>query len=343
MKNFKGYIYCHTSPNNKQYNGQTRMERPELRWSGKNPYSSNPHFHAAIQKYEWKNFKHEILEVIECDSFEELVQQLNLKEEFYIKGHNSMIPNGYNLRAGGNVVPPTAETIEKIRATNKKYKPTEEARRKQSLAQMGHTVSDETRRKISEKNSGRVFGEEFRQKCSASKMGNTNAKGHTLTETSKQQMLETRKKNGTDKWTDQHRETIKLKQERDELHWSLSDETKAKISAARKGMKFSEEHRKKLSEWQKGKPKPDCGKYERTPQIQWKSFKKRLLSGTYFTNPTSPHKGKYITEEQFMEALNCIKNNTLCDTVPVYFLETISRLVDRLGYPDMEEAQDVTE
>jgi len=44
-------------------------------------------------------------------------------------------------------------------------------------------------------------------------------------------------------------------------HWKLSGITKKRISEARTGMKFSEEHKRKMSEVRKGKPSGTLGKH----------------------------------------------------------------------------------
>lgn len=49
----------------------------------------------AINKYGEENFS--IIQIDEADSSEEL----NVKEQYYIKHYNSMSPNGYNLTSGG--------------------------------------------------------------------------------------------------------------------------------------------------------------------------------------------------------------------------------------------------
>ena len=242
-------------------------------------------------------------------------------------------------------VPHSEETKQKIREANKNYKPTEEARRKQSEAQKGRKQSEETKKKIRDKLKGRTFDEDFRKKCSIAKLGNQNAKGHGLTPEAKEKIRQTKKANGTDKWTEKHYETVKRKQENNELHWTLAEETKQRISEARKGIVFSEEHRKNMSKAQKGIPKPNSGKYERTPEIQWKIYKKKFLHGPYFSDPHSPHKGESITAEQLNYVIHCLSSNSVCDStvVPQHFIDAITRLISRLGPPDMEEAQEVTE
>lgn len=67
----------------------------------------------AIKKYGKQNFKKEIIK--ECFS----IQELNELEFFYIKRYNSIFPNGYNLRSGGNNSLLSEEIKEKISKSRK--------------------------------------------------------------------------------------------------------------------------------------------------------------------------------------------------------------------------------
>ena len=102
-----GYIYCHTSPSNKKYIGQTTCSNPKYRWSGKNSYTSNRYFFAAINKYGWENFSHEILEQHEAESKELLIEKLNEREAFLIAKYNTLAPDGYNILPGGHNASPS--------------------------------------------------------------------------------------------------------------------------------------------------------------------------------------------------------------------------------------------
>lgn len=91
-------IYKHTNKiNNKSYIGQTCQD-PERRWRADGSgYKDSPLFWAAIEKYGWENFSHEILE-------ENLTQdEANIKEQYWIKYYNTYGENsqGYNLTPGG--------------------------------------------------------------------------------------------------------------------------------------------------------------------------------------------------------------------------------------------------
>lgn len=97
-----GLIYMFTSPSGKKYIGQTNKSF-ETRKAGhlskalKNDFKySCPAFHNAIRKYGIENFKEEIL-------FDGINDQDKLDEHEYksIIEHNTISPNGYNLRDGG--------------------------------------------------------------------------------------------------------------------------------------------------------------------------------------------------------------------------------------------------
>ena len=59
------------------------------------------YIHKAIRKYGEENFSINQLEAIECEFREDLLEQLNILEKFYIKEYNTLKPNGYNLTQGG--------------------------------------------------------------------------------------------------------------------------------------------------------------------------------------------------------------------------------------------------
>lgn len=273
-----GYIYCHTSPSNKKYIGQTTSSNPKYRWSGKNSYTSNRYFSAAINKYGWENFSHEILEQHEAESKESLMEKLNEREAFLITKYNTLAPNGYNILPGGHNASPSEETRMLLRKANLGKKLSQETKDKIAEASRNQEWTQERKDNISKALKGRDLGPEFSKKISEALKGNQNAKGHVLSDESKQKARETRKKNGTDRWTDKQHETIRKKREAGELTWKMSDEGRRKISEARKGIIFSEEHRKHISEAQKGKPKPGC-KYKHTKEQAQKAWATRRANG----------------------------------------------------------------
>ena len=144
-------VYRHKNKiNGKIYIGIT-MQEPEKRWGidGCN-YKSSPHFYAAIQKYGWDNFEHEIL-------FTNLTkEEACLKEQELIKKYDSMDRDfGYNSTSGGESFVMNEETKQKISQSmlgNKNG--------------LGHPCSEEKKKKISESQKGRKFTEEHKQKLS---------------------------------------------------------------------------------------------------------------------------------------------------------------------------------
>jgi group I intron endonuclease len=138
--------------NLKSYVGQT-INNLEHRWYYHVKSKNCKALHAAIEKYGKENFLLEIL--LECTSRKEL----DLKETELIKKHNTMSPNGYNLRPGGNTSTHSAETRRKI----------SEKRKGRSVP---HTK--ESKRKISEANKKRVWTQESKNKVSVSMTGKSN-------------------------------------------------------------------------------------------------------------------------------------------------------------------------
>ena len=144
-------VYQHKNKiNNKIYIGITKQV-PEKRWGtdGAN-YKTSPHFYAAIQKYGWDNFEHNIL-------FQNLTkEQACQKEQELIAYYNSMNKDfGYNSTSGGDIFTMNEETKQKISKAMMGNK-----------NNLGHPCSEEKKKKISEAQKGRVFSEEHKQKLS---------------------------------------------------------------------------------------------------------------------------------------------------------------------------------
>ena len=72
----------------KIYIGQSK--HIEMRWQEHCRPSADSIIACAIRKYGKKNFSFEVLE--ECN-----LEELNSREEYYIKLYNSVVPNGYNV------------------------------------------------------------------------------------------------------------------------------------------------------------------------------------------------------------------------------------------------------
>ena len=143
-------VYQHKNKiNGKIYIGIT-MQKPEQRWRYGEGYKSSPHFYAAIQKYGWDNFEHNILfqnltKEEACKKEQELIAKFNsINREF-----------GYNSTSGGEIFVMNEEIKQKISQAmigNKNG--------------LGHPCSEEKKRKISEAQKGRALTEEHKQKLS---------------------------------------------------------------------------------------------------------------------------------------------------------------------------------
>jgi group I intron endonuclease len=109
-----GYIYKITNIlDGKCYIGQTKNDLND-RWKNhKNKNSNCIYLKNAFQKYGVSNFKFQLV----CICFDE---DLNKYEIEYIKKFNSLVPNGYNLKKGGeNGGKHAEETKQKISETIK--------------------------------------------------------------------------------------------------------------------------------------------------------------------------------------------------------------------------------
>lgn len=85
--------------NNKCYIGQTIQKSVNNRWSRhKSDYRKkvNHPLYDSMNKYGIENFSFEIIYTANS------IEELNKLEEQYIKDFNSLVPNGYNLKMGGN-------------------------------------------------------------------------------------------------------------------------------------------------------------------------------------------------------------------------------------------------
>lgn len=94
MKEYK--VYMHTFPNNKKYIGITK-QNIKKRWSNGCHYKNQMVF-KAIEKYGWKNIKHEIL-------FDNLSKEeaCNLEQKLIKKYKSNQKEYGYNHSIGGEI------------------------------------------------------------------------------------------------------------------------------------------------------------------------------------------------------------------------------------------------
>lgn len=170
-----GILYIVTnSINNKRYVGQT-IQTLHSRWTKHYSYKGNNALVSAINKYGKENFH--IKQIAMANSQEEL----DYREEYYIKLFKTLSPNGYNLMsAPGKAGKHSEETKKKIgdaQKGNKNHnfgkKASEETRRKMSKSQTGRIKTPEERLKLSIANSGVVFSEERKANISKALTGKT--------------------------------------------------------------------------------------------------------------------------------------------------------------------------
>ena len=161
-------VYAHINTvNGKMYICQTiRGDNPNRRWDNGNGYRHSPHFYAAIQKYGWDVFQHEIVA-------SNLTQdEANTFERILISTLDTTNPDkGYNVLPGGDNTSLPDVVKDKIRA-----KAIERFQDKTNhpiygrigeLAPMyGKHQTDEAKKRISDANKGRVIPIEFRKKIS---------------------------------------------------------------------------------------------------------------------------------------------------------------------------------
>jgi group I intron endonuclease len=157
------YIYKITNKiDNKIYVGQT-IQDVEARWKDHLKRGSNCRYlKSAINKYGIDNFEFKLI----CITFDNQLDDMEIK---YIEQYNSLVPNGYNLRLGGNSGRHNAETKQKISETLKK-------RYQNGLipprSQLGIPHSEITKKKISESLKGRKMSQESINKRTISRRKN---------------------------------------------------------------------------------------------------------------------------------------------------------------------------
>jgi group I intron endonuclease len=149
-----GYIYKITNKITSQcYVGQT-TQKLEERWrQHKNKKSNCKYLKTALKKYGIENFEFKLI----CICFD---NDLNKFEIEYIKKYDSLIPNGYNLRSGGqNGGKHNEETKIKISCALKNR--TDIIRNR---SQLGKPHTEEIKNKISNSLKGRKKNREVIEK-----------------------------------------------------------------------------------------------------------------------------------------------------------------------------------
>lgn len=147
--------------NNKCYVGQTIREL-NIRVDEHTKKIRCRALNSAIKKYGFNNFKVEILETIEK------LDDLNTREQFWIKELNTLSPNGYNLTSGGDNGRIMSEETKSLLSNFMKGKTGE------SHPSFGHKKNEKFKQERSNYMSNRVILIETRLKMSNAKKGNTN-------------------------------------------------------------------------------------------------------------------------------------------------------------------------
>lgn len=217
-----GYIYETTNLiNGKKYLGKHKSSEfdPEYKGSGTLLWK-------AIIKYGWSNFKTRML----CPCFSE--EELNDEERFIIDYSGAIESDEYyNLAVGGYGggtpgVPKSSEFSIKM-----------------SKIMTGRKLSASTKVKISQ-NNRKIW------------------KGKHLSEETKRKISESRKALNLDLSGENHpfygrHHTPETKAVLSEKNRNVSDEVRAKISAAHKGIPLTDEHKSKIGEAHRGVPLTD--------------------------------------------------------------------------------------
>jgi len=148
-----GYIYKITNKiDNKLYIGQT-INDCEARWRHHISKGSNCRYlSAAIKKYGVDSFEFKLV----CITFDNNLDDMEIN---YIKQYNSLAPNGYNLRLGGNSGKHNIETKRKISDSLKTRYKNEINRAKVAKPQLGKPLSEIIKKKISEVLKGRKLSQ----------------------------------------------------------------------------------------------------------------------------------------------------------------------------------------
>ena len=157
-------VYKLVSPNGKSYIGQTNWL--EKRFSVHRNSKTRTYLSMAIQKYGFDNFTKTILhEGLAID-------ESNYYEAKYIEELNTLFPNGYNLRTGGDNSIPCETTRQRMSVAQKARQPFPEAHRKAiSEKAKGRSVSDTHRENLSKALSGKKKSAEHCLKNGLAKKG----------------------------------------------------------------------------------------------------------------------------------------------------------------------------
>ena len=232
--------------NGKQYVGQT-IQSLDSRWKAHiSKRGTLPGFSKAIKKYGADAFTLRVLDTADT------AEELNLKEQHWVRVLNTIAPAGYNLNEGGDAIRHVGyvspETRAKMRAarlgkslsqaTKNKIRaaltgttqPTEVvAKRTEVIREMWASRRDELSKKISLATTGKVRSDAVRAQMSEAR------KGIPMKESARQKKLGT-------KASPETREKMRLAQ----TGKAKSPESIEKSKLARTGLKRSEETKEKM-------------------------------------------------------------------------------------------------
>jgi group I intron endonuclease len=249
-------IYKHTSPSGKSYIGQTKDY--EKRCAAHKRLSSGCRiFSHAIQHYGWDTFSHEILH----DNL--TIDQANELEALCILQHNTLSPNGYNLRTGGDNETVSDDTRNKQREAQLGMKHSAERNAKKSKYLTGRKHSPERINKVTIANTGKKRTAEQIERIAATKRGVKQSAEHIELRASKIRGV---------KKSPEHIEKVSLAN----IGKVVSEETRKRQREAQLGKTRSQEAIDKIATALRGRTRPkeivDSIAYSRNKNI----FEKEL-------------------------------------------------------------------
>lgn len=128
-----GTIYMYTCPNDKSYIGQTWVSLKQRSGYNGIGYRNCPAFYPAIKKYGWEALK---LKVLHTDITSQ--DELDRLEHLEIANHNTIVPNGYNLKHGGHGSRHSQLTIDTISNIKSEFYKNPIHREQQSIQKKGY-------------------------------------------------------------------------------------------------------------------------------------------------------------------------------------------------------------
>lgn len=241
----EGQIYIITCGiNGKQYVGQTNHH---IKDRISDHFDRDLIVGKAFKKHNLENFIFQMIEGFD------LQVALDEAEKMLIKDLNTISPNGYNIREGGNGGKHHEETKRKMSKVAMGRKHSEETKKKISKNKKGEKnyfygkhLSEEHKRKIGESGKGRKHLKETKKKISESRKGEKNPfYGKHLSEETKRKLSESQKGEKGHMYGKHLSEKTKrkmsesLKGERNHMYGKKhSEETKQKISEAKQDQKY---------------------------------------------------------------------------------------------------------